>query len=207
MTNKFKIYLTWKNLYGIFLHVFVVILAVDVVILASQIKELKQGPRRPSRDKSLQVGDSLVLGSGKQVYGPLISSSTNAGLCFIYTTKCPFCRRSLSAWSMIDSIAAGGHIAVRGVCMDSLQNCVQYSADHHLRFAVFVPDSTERFKQQNHIAGVPWTVLVSDSGRVEKLWLGVVDEEKLSDVKKELSSLIGLARRTRHVHEVRVGGS
>jgi hypothetical protein len=207
MTHKFKAYLTWKNLYGIFLHIIVVILAVDVVILASQIKELKQGPRRSSSDRSLQVGDSLILGGGKQVYGPIISSSTNAGLYFIYTTKCPFCRRSLSAWSMIDSIVSGSHIVVRGVCMDSLQNCLQYSADHRLKFAVFVPDSAERFKKQNHIAGVPCTVLVSDSGRVEKLWLGMVDEEKLSDVKKELATLIGLARRTRHLHEVRAAGS
>lgn len=206
MTNKFRAYLTWKNVYGIFLHIIVVVLAVDVVILASQVKELKQGPMQSS-SRTLQVGDSLILGSGKHVYGPLISSSTNAGLYFIYTTKCPFCRRSLSAWSMIDSIAAGSHVAVRGVCMDSLQSCLQYSADHRLRFAVFVPDTAERFKKQNHIAGVPCTVLLSDSGRVEKVWLGMVDEEKLGDLKRELAALIRTGPQPHHVHEVDHGGT
>jgi hypothetical protein len=158
MVNKLKAYLTGKNLYGIFLHIIVVILAVDVVILARQNKELKQGPTRPSSIRSLQVGDSL----------------------------CPFCKRSLPAWNTIDSIAAGRHVLVRGVCVDSLQDCAQYSMDQRLRFAVLAPMSVDEFKKRNHITAVPGTVMVSDSGKVKKVWWGVMDEEKLNEVKKSL---------------------
>jgi len=92
--TKLLAHFTSKNLYVGFLHLAVVVLAIEVYILAEQNREFKN-PSEPANRERLTEGDSLSLATllPIEIGSPSISDSRRA-VVFIMTTRCPFCRET-----------------------------------------------------------------------------------------------------------------
>jgi hypothetical protein len=133
--NKIRAYVTGKNLYTIFLHLVVVILAVEVVILARQNKELKQGPTSAQRD-SLKVGDYFSLSGLAPLFTNQRLDSTSARqVIFVFTTRCPFCKETLPIWKKIEAEAKERrHLGVIGICLDQEGPTRTYVEQESLKF-------------------------------------------------------------------------
>jgi len=97
--NKLRRYLTGKNLYSIFLHIVVVILAVEVVILARQNGDLKG---RVAYDSwTIGVGDHLETDNMLPLDSTQVLPTKWYRLVFVFTTTCTFCKLNLDRWEEI----------------------------------------------------------------------------------------------------------
>jgi peroxiredoxin len=186
--NKLRAYLAGKNLYSIFLHLVAVVLAVEVVILARQNKELKQGPAALQQE-SLKVGDYFSLsgvvrlGSGAR----LDSTSTRQVIC-VFTTQCPFCKETLPFWERIEDQAKRARdVALIGICLDDEAPTKAYVEEHSLTFPVFVAIDKDSLVKKNKLHGVPQTIIRSRGGRVQRVWRGRLSEEQFQEVAKAMS--------------------
>jgi len=170
--------MTGKNLYQVFIHIAVIVLAAEVFILATQNDKLKN----PARPESMKAGEYFSFSQLKSLDGTELATSTRRRVVFVFNAKCPFCVKSLPYWHKIDSVATAMKINVVGIGLDSLSSIEAYAREHAFGFSVFVPTDIVKFKERNKITGVPHTVLVSGDGRVESLWSGMIDEKSYAEV-------------------------
>jgi peroxiredoxin len=190
MLNKLRAYLTGKKVYSIFLHLVVVILLVEVVFLARQNKELKQGPTY-AQEESLRVGDYFSLsGIAHLDRNRRLDSTAARQLIFVFTTRCPFCKETLPLWEKIASQTKSvKDVALIGICLDEEAATKAYVEQHGLGFPVFLSVSKESLVQRNKLHGVPETIIRAKDGRVEKIWNGRLSDEHFQEVVKAISNI------------------
>jgi hypothetical protein len=186
--NKLRTYLTGKNLYTIFLHLVVVMLAVEVVILVRQNKELKQGPTSV-QPESVKVGDYFSLSGILPLNSdaPLDSMSARQVI-FVFTTRCPFCKETLPFWKeIVHRVAKAQDVSLIGICLDELALTKAYVEEQQVTFPVFVAVDKESLVQINKLHGVPQTIVRTTGGRVEKVWRGRLSEQQFHEVVRAIS--------------------
>jgi peroxiredoxin len=186
--NKLRTYLTGKTLYSVFLHFAVVILAVEVVIIARQNKELKRGPSSEQLE-SLKAGDYFSLsGIAPLVNGTDLDTASRRQVIFVFTTRCPFCKETLPFWEKIEDQAKRvKDIGVIGICLDEHAAVKAYVEEHRLTFPVFVAADKQLLGKKNKLQGVPQTIIRSRGGRVERVWRGRLLEEQFREVVRAIS--------------------
>jgi peroxiredoxin len=197
--NKLKAYLTGKNLYNVFLHLVVVVLTFEVVILARQNKELKQGPSS-AQQESLKVGDYFSL-SGIIPLDNGTDPDTISGrqVIFVFTTRCPFCKETLPLWEKIASEAKRvKDVALIGICLDEEAATKAYVEEHGLDFPVFLPVSKDSLVQRNKLHGVPQTIIRARGGLVQNVWRGRLSQEQLQEVIRALSDSLTIRHTQLH---------
>lgn len=189
--NKLRTSLSGKNLYNIALHLLVVVLAVEVVVLMRQNKELKEG-RGSAVQETIKVGDVLELSGLTPVTdGSQFTIVSHRQLIFAFTTRCPFCKEMLPLWKYFaDSVAQKNSVAVLGISLDPLQETQAYLAEQQIHFPVFIPTDTETFSNKNKLHTVPQTILRSPQGIVEKVWRGRLTAEQFNEVVQAISGSI-----------------
>lgn len=170
--------MTGKNLYQVFIHIAVIVLAAEVFILATQNDKLKN----PVKPETMKKGEYFSLAELRSLAGKDLGPTSSKLVVFVFNTKCPFCVKSLPYWQKIDSVASAMKVNVIGIGLDSVSSVLAYAKEHRFAFQVFVPTNIVKFKERNKIAGVPHTVLVSGEGRVESLWSGMIDEKSYTEV-------------------------
>jgi len=188
--NKLRAYLTGKNLYSIFLHLVVVILAIEVVILARQNRQFKEG-QDPASQESVKVGDYLSL-SGIVPVDTIarLDSTSERQVIFVFTTRCPFCKETLPLWRQIAHQAEKAeNVALIGICLDHLAETKVYVEEQKLTYPVFVAEDKESFVKKNKLHGVPQTIIRATSGRVERVWKGRLSEQEFREVVRAISHI------------------
>lgn len=170
--------MTGKNLYQVFIHIAVIVLAVEVSILAKQNDQLKN----PARPESMKEGEMFSFSDLKSLDGKDLVPTSDQLLIFVFNASCPFCVKSLPYWHRMDSVATAMKVNVIGIGLDSLSSIKAYTREHKFAFQIFVPTDIAKFKKRNKIAGVPYTVLASREGRVRSVSSGMIDEKSYTEV-------------------------
>ena len=194
--NKLRAYLGGKSLYSIFLHIVVVVLAIEVVILARQNNQLKEA-RSSAQQESLKVGDYFSLSGIVPLARDMRLDSTSARqVIFVFTTRCPFCKETLPFWKEIACRAEEARdVAVIGICLDQVVPTKAYVEEEKLTFPIFIAEDKDWLVQTNKLHGVPQTIIRTTSGRVEKVWKGRLSERDFHEVVKAMSD----SATTRHL--------
>lgn len=176
-------YMTSKNLYGTFLHVIVVVLAVQVIGLSIQNRELKQR-QNPPQQESIKTGDSLSLSGIIPLQRSVaFDSSARLSVIFVFTTRCPFCKETLPIWNRLTQGSTGFHRPTFvGICLDDEEESKAYAEQNELRFPVYIPADKELYVKTNRLHGVPQTIVLSTGGRVEKVWRGRLSHEEFDEL-------------------------
>ncbi|MBM4162479.1 MAG: TlpA family protein disulfide reductase [Ignavibacteria bacterium] len=170
-----------KKAYYIVLHIAVIVLAIQVVVLSSQNKKLKQ-PRAPSIAEQLQVGDTLVLHRLELVQdGSKLDTTSRRQMIFIFTTTCPFCKEIVPTWNEL-SVMAQSSLSVFAVSLDSKDLTSEYIKQNRVSYPVLVANDAKTFKKINKTHVVPQTILVERNGKVQKVWTGKLSQENLKEV-------------------------
>lgn len=157
-----------------------------VAILAVQNRSLKDrhgrlllrsaapysGLSLPAFDAVTIAGDSVTIGSAREGEKQLL---------LFFTSTCPMCRNTLSAWN---EIALGaetkGNVSVFGIQLDTMKLGAEEAGFGHPQFPVLrLPDS--RLRQWYRVRGVPVTVLLNHDGRVLYSKLGEIAERTIID--------------------------
>ncbi len=173
-------FFTSRNLYYAFLHVALVVLAIQVVVLSGQNRELKER-KVPARAEQLRMGDTLFLHHLQPVQtGIHLDTTSPRQMIFIMTTTCPFCRETVPVWKELYT-KAKLHMPVFAISLDSKDSTIAYVERNSISFPVFVSLDAATFKKMNKIVGVPQTVITQGNGKVEKIWNGRLNEEKMEE--------------------------
>ena len=176
-----------KKAYYIVLHIAVIVLAIQVVVLSSQNKKLKQ-PRAPSIAEQLQVGDTLVLHRLELVQdGSKLDTTSRRQMIFIFTTTCPFCKEVVATWNHLAATARSS-FSVFAISLDPKDQTLVYIKENKISYPVLVTIDPKVFKKMNKTHTVPQTIITGRTGKVQKVWTGKLNEGHLKEVAAVISS-------------------
>ena len=184
--KKWSEKLSSADLYQVMLHLIVLALAVTVFVLAKQNRELKSiGDQVKQVD--IKSGDPFSLGELVPVNTPNAVDTSINQLLFLFTTKCPFCKRNVSSWEELKVAALGKQVVVAGICLDAPDEASRYTKEQQITYRVYVPKDFSRFREVNHIYSVPTTILRSRSGYAEHVWIGMLQPDKMKEIAEAIS--------------------
>jgi len=177
-----------EKVFNIFLMVACAALAVLVLLLAMQNRRLKEQvsnlltPQMPP--EALQQGDTLeplaLLDDGGNRILLNFESGRAKTLLLFFSPDCPACRQTMPVWS---TLLQDRPVAVRvaGVRLGGEMEDVP-----NLPFAVYAPEDGGK-SLAGKIPFIPATVFLDQGGTIERVWYGVLDEEKQADLRELLA--------------------
>jgi len=180
-------YFTSRNVYYAFLHFALFVLAIQVVVLSGQNRQLKQ-PRVSTRPASIAAGDSLTL-SGLVATNRIArwDSTAASRIVFVFTAHCPFCKQTMPIWNrIVRETKHSQAVTYIGICLDSEEQTKNFMAEQKPEFPVFTAAEGEDFIKRNKLYGVPQTIITSAKGTVRRVWRGLLSREKGIQVTREI---------------------
>ncbi len=180
MKRPFQI--SGKLLYQVFLHVTLVVLAIEVLLLTRQENGLEL-------QEKIKVGEGFTLSGIEMMNGHNMIDSTSQSIIFVFTTSCPFCMKSLPYWKLLASMAQSAGIEVLGVSIDSREKTTVLVRDSSLSFPVANALDPQRFSRVNHLPSIPETILRSKEGIALRIWSGPIEEKSLAEVVQAISDI------------------
>lgn len=173
-------FLTRKNLYSTFLHLAVFVLAFEVVILARQNRELKQNSTSPVG--SIQTGDIFSFDGLEPLHIGASLEKSSKQLLFLFTTTCNFCKENLEMWRLIFEQAKTKDISIAGISLHPQDKTEAYIQENGLEYPVYFAHDGKKFEKTNRLRGVPSTIILDTTGKVENVWVGVLTESDILDI-------------------------
>mgnify|MGYP001619430214 CR=1 FL=1 len=186
--TKISEFLKVQGVYQVFLHVALIALAIEVIVLAIQNRELKDSSNRTART-GIKQGEYFSLNGVHEFLNSSNIDSSKTQLIYLFTTTCPFCEKNLASWMEISAKSRKQQIVVIGISLDSEDRTKDYVKAKRLEFPVFIADDPTRFKEANRIIGVPGTVVRSRSGTVDAIWIGLLTDRDISELYATISKL------------------
>ena len=177
-----------EKFFSIFLMVACAALAVLVVLLAQQNRRLKTQlstlltPQMPP--EALKEGDILeplaLLDDGGNRVGINFDGLADRTLLLFFSPDCPACREAIPGWSALrnEYRSTARVTGIRlGAGIEDAPN---------LPFAVYTPEDGGQ-SLAGKIPFVPATVVLDETGTIERVWYGMLDEEKRGELVDILS--------------------
>lgn len=120
--------------------------------------------------------------AGKQVE-VLYGKDPRKVLVLVYSPTCPFCNQNWPKWEAM--ISSMDHSIVRMVAVDVTSSSNEVFIQQHQLVGLPVfqkvePQATVNYRFQL----TPQTILVDPTGRVEKVWTGVLNDSTLTEIKQ-----------------------
>jgi peroxiredoxin len=97
-------------------------------------------------------------------------------LIITFSPGCPACQANQDGWMRLASTLEQKGVRVLWVSRDPIEITRDYCAKHDIRLSDTLADPPYRTFAQLGLARVPNTVLVGPEGRVEKVWVGRLDQ-------------------------------
>ena len=177
--------------YAVFLHLALVGLCCLTVVLAIENRKLKstseQTPVGPA------IGQNVIDVRWRSIdeNGAIEAATdqlpdTHDSLLFIFTTDCPACRRTQSAWRSIHQ-SLGNRVNVVGISLSDIEATRSYRESLALPFPVGIPTNPPKFIESFSISSVPLTVRINPEGRVTGVWSGTLSAHQLSEIAEPLA--------------------
>jgi peroxiredoxin len=175
---------TWYNILGSLL---LALLAIVVVVLTVRNRELEDhirevtgleppeplepGMKAESISVTLLDGmrDTISFGDGVSKY-----------LLCVFSTTCPHCETTLPKWTFIKENLRGDHYPI-AISIHDLERTNKYVTERGFPFYTVIGSDPD-FNLNYKISGVPVTILIDESGRVQRVWKGRLQEEDVQDI-------------------------
>jgi thiol-disulfide isomerase/thioredoxin len=186
---------TGRDWYSIFLSAISLALAVLVILLVLQNRDLKQKLRAAAEGggpSGLAVGETLspfTLVDAAGAPAPVPVGNGQPRLVLLFTSTCPHCSDAMPIWRDLVRDGGGG-MEVVGVQLDAGRETAK--PIDTLPFPVLAPGETPP-QFLSKVTGVPATILLDGSGKIEKLIYG----PPLGDNKEALRVALAKAVRAR----------
>jgi len=163
--------------YHVFLHLALVLLAVEIIILARQNEKLKN--QVGYAETRLNIGDQLLIQDVDLIDSSNESSRSSTRVVFLFTTTCGFCKLNLEQWEEI-TFELFSKIWVVGLSLSNYDDTKEYARDNQLQFSVYCARDPENYRTKYKLREVPSTILTDSSGQVLEIWRGTLSK---TDVK------------------------
>lgn len=174
------------NWYMVVLHIFLVVLAVQVLYLAKQNRDL-QARVAPRQMATLEVGEQVAPVTVQEVDGAQqtlsFKGSEKETLLFVFNTTCPACRQNQTNWKALYENVHDRY-NVLGVSLHPEDQTRAYIQEHQLPFRVVMPEDVQSFAGAYKIQAIPQTIHLDRQGKVVEVDVGALSEENLSKLAK-----------------------
>lgn len=179
--NSIQKYFTAKNIYLFTIHLAVVLLAFEVIVISNQNKKLKEEQRMGGeRGVAIKVGDTLTFGKLQSLGSSTSVDTLSPTLVFVFTTTCPFCKKNISQWKDIYR-QVKSRINIIAISVDAEDKSRALITTDTINYPVSVSLDAKKFRETNHISGVPATLLL-DNGIVRNVWGGLLTDEQKAEI-------------------------
>jgi peroxiredoxin len=167
----------------------VVLLAANIALLR-QNRQLKAQIALPSPTLEAAVGAQMPDLKGFDPEGKPVEvhygQDPRKVLVLVFSPTCPFCDQNWPKWEQV--ISSLDRSAIRPVAVDVTSTTAPpFVSQHQLTtLPVFLkvdPTATVTYRFQL----TPQTILVDPSGKVEKVWTGVLNDSAMADMRQRMS--------------------
>jgi len=176
-------------------YALVVFLAMDVVLLTLQNRELKlmlKAMTPIAQVEPLKPGEKASPIAVQTLDGKIdelsYSNPAKKYLLFVLSTTCPHCEKTLTNWKRITERNAAGNCDIIGVSLHNLIETRKYLATKDVGFYTVSAASDTGFSRKYRIIGVPETILIKGGGSVEKVWVGELTEDQTNEIQELISA-------------------
>ncbi|TLY28970.1 MAG: TlpA family protein disulfide reductase [Ignavibacteria bacterium] len=173
----------------------VVFLAIDVVLLTLQNRELKlmlKAMTPMAQVEPLKTGEKVAPIVVQTLDGKISEISytnpTKKYLLFVLSTTCPHCEKALISWRTISQSNTAGKCDIIGVSLHNLDATRKYLATKDVGFYTVSAASDTSFSRKYRITGVPETILIKGNGSVEKVWIGELTQDQTNEIQKLMTA-------------------
>lgn len=143
------------------------------ILLASEVKRLKNNLRILKSESQLAVGTSVPPIDAKDIEGNSVSLSFHKGdpptVLYIFTPQCDWCTNNLPNIKLLANMSQEKHRFV-GLSLSN-NELREYVSYHKFEFPVY-KDLSFKTISSYMLGGTPQTLIVSDEGKVLKNWTG-----------------------------------
>lgn len=159
------------------------------IVLIKQNIELRETVERQEREKRVQVGDrfgEFTAFDNKNESVNFISNKPTKNLILFSSTTCPFCNKQNPYWIQLAKQINAENYKIYMLFNDDeeIPKVEQYLEDNGFTIAenqITVLFSDNEMLQKYKLNGTPTTLVVNESGTVEKSWSGLWDKTKISE--------------------------
>lgn len=166
-------------IYGAFLHIALIGLAVVTLLLMRDNRELRSQLPPPAEPRIVEgdvVSPFRVLEQdGTETVVDASAHGNQDRLLFFFTTTCPVCRDNQPRWSELHGRVAN-RMDVVGVSLDDPEQTRSYLEGLEIPFRVVTVIDPQSFVREQGVDLVPLTVHVGADGAVRDSWLGPLPE-------------------------------
>lgn len=150
-------------------------------VLAENIFLFQQNRRlNEALAPQISAGTQLQMLSGVALDGRLepvaLPAAGSKLLVITFSPGCPACQANQDGWTRLASTLEQKGVRVLWVSRDPVEITRNYCVKHGIRLSDTLADPPYRTFAQLGLARVPNTVLVGAEGRVEKVWVGRLDQ-------------------------------
>jgi hypothetical protein len=141
-----------------------------------------------------QVGTRIERLEGVALDGSKIqvvfTGQSNGTLFFVFSTQCAVCNLNWPEWQSIARSAQGRGLRLVYANIESplaREYAEQYGIDDATLFAQLDP----RYEAALNLRLVPETILIGQSGTIESVWPGLLNEQNVQEILNNLNSVNG----------------
>ena len=186
----------WKNLQRMIWFVVILFLAIELVLLSKQNRELKSRLAMlvGNRDfESLKPGDVVPPFKATDLEDKEIEITYDGAatktLLLTFSTACRACERNLPNWSDIVSKLERSPFQVVGISLNPADVTQKYVLENGVSYPVFVPSDITFVRNYKPFL-TPQAILIDVQRRVEQLWTGVLDSQQKEEILAMLEGFV-----------------
>ena len=174
----------------VLLTLVILALALMNVILIRQNRSLKAA-MAPTQPESLQEGTHLPSFAANTISGKRRTvdfSASEKTVLLVFQADCPACEGIVSLWKDIKLDCDRRQFQIFGISLDNQAKANAFLKTNDLDLESFAGlDSA--FKNRYGLHETPLTILINQSGDIEKVWVGLPDNGTAEDARNYLHSL------------------
>jgi peroxiredoxin len=176
------------TVFTILLALIFVAMAVEVVLLVRQNRELKQtiaelragGEPVPQLEPGDTVGPLELLTLDGEAARIAYEDPQTETLLLIFSPHCPACQANMTNWKEIE--ASGGERPLYYVSTAGVEETREFSDEHLLNGPVLVGDAEALAEYK--VGYIPTTLVVGPGGEVRRIWVGVLEEDTVAELSR-----------------------
>ena len=169
--------------------IIIIFLAVEDFFLIQQNRQLKAELSPPAME-SLRAGDTVGSFKIKWLDGTVnqirFDDTAKPYLLFVLSPSCPHCRNNVDRWNDIVLHNQINHCSILGISVQSVERTRVFRDSANVGFDLAVAADTS-FSRKYKIHAFPQTILVGGSGRIEKVWMGELNNEQINEIERLLN--------------------
>jgi peroxiredoxin len=173
-----------SKVYSSFLHALALVLAIQVIVVTYQNRELRNSISMPAA--TVKVGTRLQLDSLRSLARGVGMGQSRFLLLFAFGTHCQFCRKNLPAWEALHDSIEHPSIVVAAISLDSMDATARFVQENRVNVPVYVSMDPDYFRRSNELVVIPQTLLLGEGHVVEKVWAGPLADSTIMEIRREV---------------------